>query len=62
MISAPSGTEKTTLADRLTAEFPDFIRSLFWITREVREDEAYSIDYVFATELERIREQLQNVE
>ncbi|MEX2304658.1 MAG: guanylate kinase [Waddliaceae bacterium] len=50
MISAPSGTGKTTLADRLTVEFPDFIRSLSWTTREAREGETDGVDYVFVTE------------
>ena len=49
VISAPSGTGKTTLADRLTEEIPSVIRSVSWTTRKAREGESDGVDYTFVS-------------
>ena len=47
VISAPSGCGKTTLARRLTREFPDFSYSVSYTTRGPRGPERDGIDYHF---------------
>lgn len=50
ILSAPSGTGKTTLAKRLVAANPGAIFSVSWTTRKPRSDEKDGVDYHFATE------------
>jgi len=47
VISAPSGAGKTTLVQRLTAEFPRFSYSISCTTRAPREGEVHGRDYFF---------------
>ncbi|HMP71709.1 MAG TPA: guanylate kinase [Kiritimatiellia bacterium] len=47
IISAPSGTGKTTLCDRLVAEFPSMRYSVSCTTRQPREGELDGVDYYF---------------
>ena len=56
MISAPSGTGKTTLCENLRAT-PDFIYSVSCTTRPPRSGEVNDVDYHFLTQedfLERV--------
>lgn len=50
VISAPSGTGKTTLVSRLLREMPDLGRSVSWTTRPPRAGEKEGIDYHFIDE------------
>lgn len=51
VISAPSGTGKTTLVHRLIAEFPNYVtQSISCTTRPPRKGEIDGKDYVFLTE------------
>lgn len=52
VMSAPAGTGKTTLANRLLAEFPLVQRSITFTTRLRRQDEIDGIDYYFIQETE----------
>ena len=58
VLSAPSGTGKTTLARRLLRRFPDAIFSISVTTRAPRGEEKDGVDYHFvsAEEFERMRE------
>ncbi len=47
VLSAPSGTGKSTLIHRLTAEFPDFAFSVSYTTRAPRSGEIDGRDYHF---------------
>ena len=47
VLSAPSGTGKTTLLKRLLAEFPHFCYSVSCTTRAPREGEIHGKDYIF---------------
>jgi guanylate kinase len=47
IISAPSGTGKTTLVNMLTKEFPSIVRSISCTTRAPRPSEQEGIDYFF---------------
>lgn len=47
VISAPAGTGKTTLAQRLTQEFPNVVMSLSCTTRQPRPGETPHKDYIF---------------
>lgn len=47
IISAPSGTGKTTLVHMLTKEFPSIVRSISCTTRNPRPGEHEGIDYFF---------------
>lgn len=49
VISAPSGTGKTTLVNKLTEEFPCIVRSISCTTRAPRPNEKDGIDYLFMT-------------
>jgi guanylate kinase len=50
IVSAPSGTGKTTLVEKLVKEFPESVsRSVSCTTREKRSGEVDSIDYYFLT-------------
>ncbi len=50
VVSAPSGTGKTTLVERLCKEFPCVTRSISCTTREPREGEVDGVDYRFVTQ------------
>ena len=47
ILSAPAGTGKTTLVDRLTAEFQGIVRSVSYTTRKPRGNEQEGKDYHF---------------
>lgn len=49
IISAPSGTGKTTLAERLVRELPHFRLSRSYTSRGIRPGEADGVDYHFVT-------------
>lgn len=55
VICAPSGTGKTTLIKRLTAEFPRFAFSVSCTTRAPREGERDGADYIFLSREEFLR-------
>jgi len=59
VISAPSGTGKTTLAQRLVEETPNSVFSLSCTTRAPRGAERDGVDYQFITN-EHFREMLQD--
>lgn len=50
MVSAPSGTGKTTLIRRLLADLPGIDFSVSYTTRPMREGEREGIDYFFVDE------------
>lgn len=50
IVSAPTGTGKTTLVKRLMNEFPSIIASISYTTRFPREGEVQGVDYHFITE------------
>jgi guanylate kinase len=50
IVSAPSGTGKTTIVKRILKEFPDIIFSVSATTRKKRDNETNGIDYFFLTE------------
>ncbi len=53
IMSAPAGTGKTTLASKLTREFPEHIvRSISTTTRAPRDGEINGVDYFFIPEPE----------
>ena len=52
IISAPSGTGKTTIVRRILKEFPDIIFSVSATTRKKRENEKEGVDYFFLSEEE----------
>ena len=47
VVSAPSGTGKTTLVERLVARVPDLVRSRSYTSRPARPGEADGVDYNF---------------
>lgn len=47
ILSAPAGTGKTTLVDRLTREFKQIVRSISFTTRQPRGQEKEGHDYHF---------------
>lgn len=49
LISAPSGTGKTTLCDRLLQDYPELVYSISCTTREPRGEEEDGIDYHFVS-------------
>ncbi len=49
VVSAPSGTGKTTLVDMLTKEFPNIVRSVSLTTRSPRLGERDGVDYHFVS-------------
>jgi len=49
IVSAPSGAGKTTLCDRLLAEFDNLVYSVSCTTRAPREGEEDGVDYHFIT-------------
>lgn len=52
VVSAPAGTGKTTLVQRLVQEFPPIIASISYTTRQPREGEMQGVHYHFITEKE----------
>ena len=50
LLSAPSGTGKTTLAKRLVAAHPGSIFSVSWTTRTPRGEERDGVDYHYVSE------------
>ncbi|MDR3666366.1 MAG: guanylate kinase [Ignavibacteriaceae bacterium] len=50
VISAPSGTGKTTLVRRILKEFPELVFSVSATTRKKREHEVEGVDYFFISE------------
>jgi len=52
IISAPAGTGKTTLVQKLTHEFPCVVESISFTTRKPREGEIDGVHYNFVTEKE----------
>lgn len=50
IVSAPSGTGKTTIVKRILKEFPDLVFSVSATTRKKRENETDGTDYFFLTE------------
>lgn len=57
VLSAPSGTGKTTIANRLVAETIGVKRSVSYTTREMREGETDGSDYIFVSE-EKFKEMM----
>jgi guanylate kinase len=52
ILSAPAGTGKTTLVQRLVNEFPSVVASISYATRKPRAGEVNGIDYFFVSEEE----------
>lgn len=52
IVSAPAGTGKTTLVQKLVSEFPSIIASISYTTRKPREGEIQGKHYHFITESE----------
>ena len=52
IVSAPSGTGKTTITRRILKEFPEIVYSVSATTRKKRENEVDGVDYFFLTENE----------
>lgn len=52
IVSAPAGTGKTTLVQRLAQEFPSIIASISYTTRQPREGEIHGVHYHFITDSE----------
>ena len=50
IVSAPSGTGKTTLAERVVERLPDIVRSRSYTSRAPRPGEADGVDYNFIEE------------
>lgn len=49
VLSAPAGTGKTTLVNKLVDEFPCIVRSVSFTTRQPRRGEINGVDYHFVT-------------
>jgi guanylate kinase len=49
IVSAPSGTGKTTVVERLVEETPDLVMSRSYTSRAMRAGEADGVDYTFVT-------------
>ncbi len=52
VVSAPAGTGKTTLVQRLVHEFPSIIASISYTTRQPREGEIAGVHYHFVSPCE----------
>lgn len=61
VISAPSGSGKTTIAKHVLSEFPDFVFSISATTRKKRENEKDGVDYFFLSKKE-FEEKIKNNE
>jgi guanylate kinase len=49
VVSAPSGTGKTTVVERLVQMVPDLVLSRSYTSRPLREGESHGVDYNFVT-------------
>jgi len=49
VVSAPAGTGKTTLVQKLVSEFSTIVSSISWTTRKPREGEQDGVHYHFVT-------------
>jgi len=47
VVSAPAGTGKSTLVNRLKIEFPNILQSVSYTTRAIRSEEIDGEDYIF---------------
>ena len=61
VISAPSGTGKTTIVRRILGDFPQVVFSVSATTRKKREHEVEGVDYFFISEAE-FKKKIQNNE
>ncbi|MFV0340660.1 MAG: guanylate kinase, partial [Parachlamydiaceae bacterium] len=52
VLSAPAGTGKTTLVQRLVSEFPSVVQSISYTTRKPREKEVTGDHYFFISKEE----------
>lgn len=52
IVSAPAGTGKTTLVQKLVQEFPSIIASISYTTRQPRDGEVEGVHYHFISESE----------
>jgi guanylate kinase len=52
ILSAPAGTGKTTLVEKLTEEFADVIKNVSYTTRSPRANETDGVDYHFVSKEE----------
>lgn len=59
VVSAPSGTGKTTLVNRLLEKVPGLVRSVSHTTRDPRPGEVHGTDYYFISD-EEFQEMVQN--
>ena len=50
VISAPSGTGKTTVVKKLLEENGNLVASVSFTTRKIRENEKNNVDYIFVSE------------
>ncbi len=57
VVSAPAGTGKTTLVERLKSEFPQVVQSIAYTSRSPREHEVNGVHYHFVTK-EEFKERL----
>ncbi len=49
VVSAPAGTGKSTLVNKLKEEFTNVSQSISYTTREIRKEEINGIDYLFVS-------------
>lgn len=61
VISAPSGTGKTTIVKNILNEFPELVFSVSATTRKKRQNEINGVDYFFLSEKE-FKEKIENDE
>lgn len=61
VISAPSGTGKTTIVRRILSDYPELVFSVSATTRKKREHEVDGVDYFFISE-EEFKKKIQNNE
>ena len=61
IVSAPAGTGKTTLVNKLTEEFNCVVRSISYTTRKARKGEIDGKDYFFISE-EEFKKKIENDE
>ena len=61
VISAPSGTGKTTIVRRILTDYPELVFSVSATTRKKRKHEVDGVDYFFISE-EEFKKKIQNSE
>jgi guanylate kinase len=61
IVSAPSGSGKTTIVSGLVERLPDIKRSVSYTTRAPRQDEKEGIDYIFISQ-EEFKKKIENGE